>query len=93
MPNLDCPNGDNCSNCMSKKGLWIPTFGSHTLEIVLAPKKLGLMFSKGGGWGGTSLFKDLKFIGWNSKTNTCGNSQAAITTNGAHSDYHPIAHM
>ena len=39
------------------------------------------------------MFKDLTFIGFDSRTNSCGASQAAIKTNGGHSDYHPIAHF
>ena len=67
MPNKDCYNGDNCSTCISRRGVWIPTFGGHATEVGLAPKKLGKMFSKGGAWGGTSMFKDLTFIGFNSR--------------------------
>jgi len=54
---------------MSKFGLWIPTFGGHNIEVVLAPKKLAKMYSAGGAWGGDSLFENLRFINFNSKTN------------------------
>ena len=93
MPNLDCPSGNQCSNCLGSKGVWIPTFGGHMTEIELAPKKLKKMYASGGSWVGTSLFKDLQFIGFDSSKNTCGGAQAAITTNGASSDYHPVAHF
>jgi hypothetical protein len=71
MPNRDCydPDNQNCGGCMSKFGLWIPTFGGHNIEVVLAPKKLAKMYSAGGAWGGDSLFENLRFINFNSKTN------------------------
>ena len=53
--------------------------------------KLSRHYKAVGGWGGTSLLRNLKFIGFDSKTNHCGSKQYAITTNNAHSDYHPIA--
>ena len=74
MQNLDCLDGIKCSQCMSRKGIWIPTFGSHTTQTLLAPMKLSKHYDKGGSWGGTSLFKNLKFIGFDSKTNHCGST-------------------
>ena len=50
------------------------------------------MYGEDGGWGGTSMFKDLKFIGWDSNINQCGASQAAIKTNKT-PNYHPIANF
>jgi hypothetical protein len=71
----------------------IPTFGAHWTSIEFAPKKLSKMHKAGGGWGGTSLFKNLKFVGWDSDLNHCGAKQRAITTNFIHSDYHPLANF
>jgi len=48
------------------------------------------MFSQGGGWGGESLFHSNKFIGFNSRTNACGSTQAAIVSNERQPDYLPI---
>ena len=67
MPNLDCPRGDNCDQCIEKKGLWIPVFGKHETGVIKAPDKLGKMFAAGGSWGGSSLMKDNKFIGYERK--------------------------
>lgn len=72
MPNLDCPNGGSCSECMSRYGLKIPTFGGHTTNVKLAPDKLGLMFKDSVSWGGTSLFRKNKFIGFDADRNDCG---------------------
>ena len=74
MPNKDCPNDDNCDQCISKRGMWIPTFAKHTTGVVIAPDKLAKMFAGGGSWGGTSLFKDLTFIGYDNKQTECGGS-------------------
>lgn len=49
------------------------------------------MFSQGGDWSGKSLFKQNKLIGFDSKYNACGGTQAAIASNSYHSDYHPPA--
>jgi len=49
------------------------------------------MFDDDGGWGGTSLFENIRFIGFNSDTNSCGRKQHAIVTNGT-PNYHPIAY-
>lgn len=54
---------------MDKFGLVIPTFGGHSTEVILAPKKLSKMYSAGGSWGGDSLFENLKFFNWDSKIN------------------------
>lgn len=51
------------------------------------------MYSGGGSWGGSSLFKNLRFIGWDSDVNDCGAEQSAIGTDWDHPDYHPIAHF
>ena len=51
------------------------------------------MYSGGGSWGGTSLFKDITFIGWDKKQQDCGGTQNAIVTNFAHPDYHPLANF
>lgn len=93
MENLDCPNFDRCSACIPRRGLWIPTFGAHFSEIPLAPKYLPYMFKQGGSWEGSSLFKNIKFIGFDSAFNDCGASQAAITTNFKHPDFHPLANF
>lgn len=93
MPNMDCPDGGQCGACLSIRGIWVPTFGGHMTEAALAPIKLIKLFSAGGGWGGTSNFKDLKFIGFENRIKDCGATQAAIKTNHGHSDYHPIAHF
>jgi len=74
MENLDCPENNNCNACLHRRGIWIPTFGSHNTEIILAPKKLSYMFKFGGAWSGTSLFKDISFIGFDSAQNDCGSS-------------------
>ena len=47
------------------------------------------MFKFDGLWAGESTFTDLKFIGWDSSTNTCGGKQAAISTNKS-PNYHPL---
>jgi len=73
MLNLDCPLGGGCAACFRRHGLMIPTFASHTLEVLLAPMKISKMYELGGSWG-TSLFKNLKFIGWDGKRNNCGGS-------------------
>ena len=65
-------------------------FGEHETGVLVAPYKLGLMFTDGGSWGGSSLMKDNKFIGYESKTTTCGGEQSAIVTNNVHPDYHPL---
>ena len=95
MPNLDCWDTENpeCEQCIPKRGLWIPTFGEHETGVVIAPKKLQKMFAAGGTWGGSSLFKDIKFIGYDRKETSCGGSQAAIVTNFVHPDYHPRANF
>ena len=72
MKNLDCPERSGCSACTSRRGLMIPTFGEHATNIVIAPKKIPKMHSAGGSWGGSSLFSNLKFIGWDSDLNHCG---------------------
>ena len=64
MPNKDCPNNDNCDQCIPKRGLMIPTFAVHATEVIKAPIKLKSMYGPGGSWGGSSLFKDSKFIGY-----------------------------
>lgn len=95
MPNKDCwdVNQPQCNQCIKKTGLWIPTFAKHETGVIIAPKKLAKMFSPGGSWGGTSLFKDIKFIGWDSQDTVCGGKQHAIVTNGSHPDYHPLANF
>ena len=50
------------------------------------------MFSQGGGWGGTSMFYNNRFIGFDSHISACGGRQAAIGNNHWHPDYHPISH-
>lgn len=74
MPNRDCPNADRCGACTKKRGIWIPTFGGHSTSVAIAPDKLKKMFDKNGAWTGTSMFKDLTFIGFDSRTNSCGQS-------------------
>ena len=93
LQNKDCWNDmdPNCEQCQTKRGILIPTFGGHTTKIILAPKKLHFMYSDDGGWGGTSLFENIRFIGFNSGTNSCGRSQHAIVTNNT-PNYHPIAY-
>lgn len=93
MPNRDCPNNNNCGACMNKRGLWIPTFGLHTTHVSKAPAKLHKMFAAGGAWGGSSLFRDLKFIGYDSNIQSCGAGQSAIATNYIHSNFHPKANF
>jgi len=56
MKNLDCPDKSNCSVCIERRGLMIPTFGSHNKIMNLAPKHIPKMHSAGGAWGGSSLF-------------------------------------
>lgn len=74
MQNLDCPDptDTNCSNCIDKLGLIIPVFGAHKYETVEAPDKLSKMYKFDGNWGGSSLFTNLKFSGWEASTNACG---------------------
>lgn len=93
MPNLDCPRGDNCDQCIDKKGLWIPVFGKHETGVIKAPDKLGKMFAAGGSWGGSSRMVDNKFIGYERKQTVCGGTQSAIVTNNIHPDYHPLANF
>ena len=93
MQNLDCPDKSSCSACESRRGLMIPTFGKHNTIMNLAPKHIPKMHADGGSWGGSSLFSNLKFIGWDSDLNHCGAKQRAIATNFQHSDYHPLANF
>lgn len=74
LANLDCFDKLNpkCSNCQSKKGMMIPTFASQLTQVPIAPKKLSKMYVGGGSWGGTSLFKNIKFIGFDSEKTPCG---------------------
>lgn len=93
MRNTDCPFSDNGKcGCASRQGVMIPTFGGNPVEMK-NELKVKKMFSQGGGWGGSSLFKKNKFIGFDSKYSACGGTQAAIGTNSKHSDYHPIANF
>lgn len=93
MPNEDCPAGFDCTGCLERRGLMLPVFGEHQTETKKAPMKLTQMYAFGGSWGGTSLFKNLRFIGWDADLNACGAEQSAIGTDWEHPDYHPIAHF
>jgi hypothetical protein len=42
-------------------------FGKHETGVIKAPDKLGKMFAAGGSWGGSSVMKDNKFIGYERK--------------------------
>lgn len=57
MLNEDCVGGASCSSCMSKAGIYMPTFGGQLTSIPLAPKELHKMFSSNGSWDSSSLFK------------------------------------
>jgi len=93
MKNSDCPYSENGKcGCGSRIGVIAPTFGGNPTEMK-NELKIKKMFSQGGGWGGTSMFELNKFIGFDSKTNACGGTQAAIGSNKKHSDYHPIANF
>ena len=72
MPNMDCPYGDECDQCKTKRGIWIPVFAKHATGVAVAPYKLHKMYSDGGKWGGSSLFKDLTFVGFDSNRSSCG---------------------
>ena len=72
MKNIDCPEGGKCSACTTRRGLMIPTFGEHKTIMTIAPKDIKKMHKGGGTWGGSSLFKNLKFVGWDSDLNHCG---------------------
>ena len=61
MENEDCPEGGSCAACISKKGIWMPTFGGHLTGVSLAPKLLGKMYAGGGSWGGSSLYRRITF--------------------------------
>ena len=53
---------------MDKTALWLPVFGDHNSEVVDAPDELDQMYKDSGKWGGSSLFKDVTFIGYDSTT-------------------------
>ena len=93
LQNKNCWNDikTNCRQCQNTRGILIPTFGPHKTSIPLAPKKIKKMYNEDGYWGGTSLFENIRFIGFNSDTNSCGKKQHAIVTNKT-PDYHPIAY-
>lgn len=50
----------------------MPVFKSHMTGVPFAPFKLSKMYTTGGSWSGSSLYKNLKFIGFDSATNDCG---------------------
>ena len=94
MPNKDCwGDQKQCGNCIKKQGLWIPTFGPFRTDVPKAPMYLDQLIRGGGSWGGTSLYKDLKFIGWEYMRQECGKPQHAIATNYGHVNYHPMANF
>ena len=37
MPNKDCPDDDQCGQCMDKTALWLPVFGGHSAAVFEAP--------------------------------------------------------
>ena len=90
MPNKDCWKNTKCGNCIGKAGLYIPTFGSFQTNAKESPRYIDHLY-EGKGGEGTSLMKDLKFIGFDYKTQECGGAQRAITTNGSEVNYHPLA--
>lgn len=67
MENSDCPLSETGKcGCMSRYGVMAPTFGGSPIEMK-NKLKIKKMFAAGGGWGGKSLFKYNKFIGFDSK--------------------------
>ena len=93
MKNHDCPDAPDgrCSDCKSRTGMFIPTFGKNPTDVPIF-NKIPKMYAQQGLWGGTSMFERNRFIGFDSKTNHCGSRQSAVGTNFL-SDYHPLAHM
>ena len=74
MENSDCPlSATGKCGCMSRYGVMAPSFGGSPIEMK-NKLKIKKMFSAGGGWGGKSLFKYNKFIGFDSNKNACGGS-------------------
>ena len=80
MPNKDCWQGGKCGTCISKFGMYIPIFGTFDTIAKEAPRYIKWLM-RGGGGDGSSLIKDVKFIGYDLKTQECGGIQSAITTN------------
>ena len=80
MPNLDCPDPGATCECVDRKGVLAPTFGTSKPAM---KNTLGIlkMFLGSGDFGGESFFVENSFIGFDNPTNHCGGKQAAIGTN------------